>query len=186
MSTLRASLAKVIRSELAKLGILLVYEYRVVSQAGEAVNLQIVRKASGLPDTTRVYARPVAGHKATYAAGGLVLVAFVEGDPARPFLAFGGVVGEPGTIPRKAEVDALDEIRIGRSTTDRVIVGDAADPPKVGRVGDAVELGTLAVGGVGGVVLTFTPAGGGAPIGPLATVTLSGKIAEGSDLLRSS
>lgn len=52
---------------------------------------------------------------------------------------------------------------------------------KVARVSDPVLVGNLTVGGVGGVVLTFTPvdANGtpGTPIGPNATVQLSAVIA---------
>lgn len=142
MSTLRGTLANLLRGELAKMGILIAVEYRVVSQAGDAVDLQIVRKASGLPDVARVYARPVAGHKATYTPGSLVLVVFVDGDPTRPFLAFGGVVGAPGTIPASAELDANGTIRIGRNASE-VVVG-SVDPPAPDPVARAPQLVTWA------------------------------------------
>ncbi len=142
MNSLRGHLANIIRGEVAKLGILIAVEYRVVSQAGDAVDLQIARKASGLPDLARVFARPgAAGHKATYAAGSLVMVAFVEGDATRPFIAFGGVVGAPGTIPQSAELDATGIIRIGRSASEVVVGGNIPEPHPVAR---APELSTWA------------------------------------------
>jgi hypothetical protein len=61
------------------------YEYRVVSQSGERVALQAVGSALGLPDLANVRVRPgVAGARADLALGTLVLVAFIDADPARP------------------------------------------------------------------------------------------------------
>lgn len=186
MSTLRASIARIIRTELAKLGVILAYEYRVVSQAGAAVDLQIVRKASGLPDLARVYARPgAAGHKATYTPGGPVLVAFVEGDATRPFILAAGVVGAPGTIPTNAELDATGTLRIGRSASEVVVGNDSPPPDPVARapqliswaagidlaVGQLTALANAAAGPMLSAPLTVTPA---APLsGDVASTLLS-------------
>lgn len=109
--TLRSSVAKLVRRELARLGFLLTYEYRVVLQDGAFLELQAVRKAAGLPDLARCLARPgAAGYAPRYRLGSTVLVAFVEGDPSRPFVAFGPEVGS--ATPLGVAIDA-DEINMG-------------------------------------------------------------------------
>jgi hypothetical protein len=68
-----------------------IYEYRIVSQQGERLNLQAVRVSLGLPDIQRVKVRPgLPGCKATYPATGMcVLVGFVNADQSAPVvLAF--------------------------------------------------------------------------------------------------
>ena len=132
--TLRGLVARLIRRELARLGLVVTYEYRVVLQAGAAVELQAVRRAAGLPDLARVFARPgAAGYAPTYRLGSTVLVAFVEGDPARPFIAFGPEVGS--STPLEAAVDA-DAIKLGRADGTVLREGDtisiASVPPVVG------------------------------------------------------
>jgi hypothetical protein len=134
--TLRDLVARLARRELAKLGLVLTYEYRVVLQSGPAVELQAMRQAAGLPDLARVVARPgAAGYAPSYRLGSTVLVAFVEGDPARPFIAFGPEVGaEP---PLEVAIDA-DAIHLGRAHGTVVREGDtisiASVPPVVGVV----------------------------------------------------
>lgn len=140
LSIVRASLGRIVRRELAALGILVTYEYRVVRQAGPLVDLQIVRKSDGLPDVARVVARPSApGYSVAYTLGSLVLVAFVAGDPRRPFVAFGGEVGAPGTLPITATIDATGEVHAADA------VGYAA------RYGDKVAIDPITG------VLTFVP-----------------------------
>ena len=106
--TLRASIARVIRRELARLGIFVFREYRVVTQSGPYVELQIVKKSAGLPDTSRVLSRPSAGYVPTYTLGSLVLVGFVGGDPSRPFIAFGPEVGSSTPPVVAITADALN------------------------------------------------------------------------------
>lgn len=61
------------------------YEYRVVTQDGERLNLQPVRAATGMPDLARVPVRPgIPGVRAKPALGSLVLVVFADADPSRP------------------------------------------------------------------------------------------------------
>jgi hypothetical protein len=65
-----------------------VTEYRVVLAEGKRWDLQPVRVSSGMPDLLRVPVRPgVAGCEADLALGALVLVGFVNSDPARPYVA---------------------------------------------------------------------------------------------------
>lgn len=61
------------------------YEYRVVTQEGERLNLQVVLVSTTMPDIKRVVVRPgVMGCKGHPALGSRVLVIFVNNDPARP------------------------------------------------------------------------------------------------------
>ena len=145
--TLRDRVARLVRAELGKLGILTFHEYRVVQQSGPMVDLQAVRKAAGLPDLTRVAARPgAAGYAAQYKPGSLVLVGFVEGDPARPFIAFAGEVGASGTTPLEAAIDAITAVTVG-ALAQKVALGDPDDlVPGMGaivREGDTVLVGAI-------------------------------------------
>lgn len=98
-----------------------IYEYRIVTQAGERLNLQTVRVSTGMPDLERVVVRPgVPGCKATHTLGSRVLVGFVNADPGAPVvLAFEDAEG-PG-------FDALTSIFIG-PTAPVVSVGALPEP----------------------------------------------------------
>ncbi len=91
-----------------------VTEYRVVTVAGERVNLQPVRVSTGMPDLPRVLARPgVPGAKAMLLPGARVLVGFADSSPARPYIAaFEDAEGE-GFKPVSLSVDAQALIEIG-------------------------------------------------------------------------
>ncbi len=63
-------------------------EYRVESTEGKRLNLQPVQVSLGMPDLARVPVRPgVAGVDAELVDGARVLVAFVNSDPGRPYVA---------------------------------------------------------------------------------------------------
>jgi hypothetical protein len=62
-----------------------VWEYRIVSQSGERLDLQPTRSTLGLPDLQRVRVRPgVPGCSADHKLGATCLVSFVNCDPGRP------------------------------------------------------------------------------------------------------
>jgi hypothetical protein len=87
-----------------------VYEYRVVSQGGERLDLQPVRSVLGLPDLQRVRVRPgVAGCRADVTLGSTVLVAFVDADPGRPaVVGFEDAEGD-GFAPSRLDLVGEDD-----------------------------------------------------------------------------
>lgn len=93
------------------------FEYRVSSQSGERLNLQVVRTATKLPDLTNVPVRPgMAGLRADVTPGSLVLVTFVDADPSRPAVVSHDDPGNPGWMPAILELGkpaALGIVRLG-------------------------------------------------------------------------
>lgn len=93
------------------------YEFRVVTQEGERVNLQPVRTATGLSDLRLVPIRPgMAGLKAKVTPGSLVLVEFVDMDPSRPVVTNHDAADSPGWMPLELDLGgpgALGVARIG-------------------------------------------------------------------------
>lgn len=76
------------------------WEYRVVQRSGERLDLQVARVSSGMPDLRNVPVRPgVSGCKSHPKLGSLVLVSFVNGDPARPFVSGFDDPDSPGFVP---------------------------------------------------------------------------------------
>jgi hypothetical protein len=92
------------------------YEYRVVSQQGNRLNLQPARSVLGLPDLARVPVRLAPGYRADFAPGSLCLVQFVNADPARPVVTSGDDPDSPGWMPIGIELGgpgALGVVRLG-------------------------------------------------------------------------
>lgn len=96
-----------------------VFEYRVVSQSGDRLDLQSVRAANGLPDLRGVPIRPgMAGLRADVALGSLVLVGFADADPSRPAVLSHAAPDAPGWMPTLLELGgpgALGVARLGDS-----------------------------------------------------------------------
>lgn len=85
---LAASFAALVEDVDAAQGLFGVFEYRVVSQTGEVCELEPVEGSLGLAPV-KASAKPgVPGARATLPAGALVGVMFMNGDPARGFIAF--------------------------------------------------------------------------------------------------
>lgn len=103
-----------------------VFEYRVVTQSGDRLNLQPVRVASGMPDLGRVPYRPgIPGVKAQVLPGELVLVAFADADPSRPQVIAHDAPDAPGWMPLTLELGQAPTLGIARQT-DAVIAGPFA------------------------------------------------------------
>lgn len=125
------------------------WEYRVVQQTGERLDLQPVAVRFGLPDLRAVRVRPgVPGCRADHALGSLVLVAFVNSDPSRPVVVAFDDADSPGFIPSRLDLVGADDS------------GPLSDPLKrVVRYGDTVMM--PAGGAPAPVVLVANPSGGG-------------------------
>lgn len=91
--------------------------YRVVSVAGDGrLTLQIVSQATGFPDALPISAWPGApGAKGEPAAGSIVLVSFIEGDPSLPIVTHFSPPGSAFFLPVSAALDASTLVRIGEN-----------------------------------------------------------------------
>jgi len=107
-----------------------VYEYRVITQDGERLNLQPIRTSIGMPVLERVFVRPgIAGARVKVALGARVLVGFVNAERARPVvLAFEDAEGD-GFVPLELDLDASTVIKLAGGTLG------------VARLGDTVQAG---------------------------------------------
>lgn len=98
------------------------WEYRVVQRTGERLDLQIVRVSSGMPDLRNVRIRPgVAGLRMRPKLGSLVIVAFVNGDPARPIVTAFDDAESPGFIPDETAVAAVAVLLGSTSASDPIV-----------------------------------------------------------------
>lgn len=104
-----------------------VTEYRVVTQSGDRLNLQPVRRSTGMPELQRVPMRPgVSGCRSDVMPGSSVLVAFVDSDPGRPVVvAFEDAEGD-GFTPLLTEIDASTFVKIGAGVKPVIAAGDLA------------------------------------------------------------
>lgn len=109
------------------------WEYRIVAQNGDRLDLQPASSRFGLPDLRAVKTRPgVPGCKATHALGSLVLVAFVNADPARPCVVGFDDPESPGFVPTALELVGEDDAIL----TTPIVTG------RVVRYGDTVFMPT--------------------------------------------
>jgi hypothetical protein len=93
------------------------YEFRVVTQDGERLNLQPVRTATGMPELARVPVRPgMAGLKAMVLPGSLVLVTFVDHDPSRPAVVAHDAPDSPGWMPLELTLGGPGALGVARMT----------------------------------------------------------------------
>jgi len=87
-----------------------VYEYRVVTQSGERLNVQPIRVSLGMPDLLVVRVRPgVPGCRADVALGSSVLVAFVDADPSRPVVVGFEDPDGAGFVPTRLDLVGVDD-----------------------------------------------------------------------------
>lgn len=130
------------------------YEYRVVTQTGNRLNLQPVRVSTGMPTLMRVKVRPgVPGVKATHTLGSRVIVAFLNADPGSPVVVGFEDADGAGFLP----------------TALNLANGSAG----VARVGDTVQI-TAAEILAAGLVAGMTPVTLGNPSVPLQCQITSG------------
>lgn len=97
------------------------YRYRVfrmeLGGAGPRVELQVVNRDLGLPDVLPVALVPgIAGGWAKLAAGAVVVVAFLDGDPAAPVMVGATPKGDPGHLPADLVLDASENLKLGETS----------------------------------------------------------------------
>jgi hypothetical protein len=104
-----------------------VWEYRVVTQSGERLNLQAVRRSAGMPDLELVRVRPgLAGARSDVALASRVLVAFVNAERGRPeVIAFEDADGA-GFTPLLTEIDASTFVKLADGARPVAATGDIA------------------------------------------------------------
>ncbi len=91
------------------------YEFRIVSQSGERLNLQPVRSATGMPELQNVPVRPgMAGLKAQHLPGALVVVQFLDADGSRPIVSGFDDADAPGWMPLQIELGGPSALGIAR------------------------------------------------------------------------
>lgn len=99
------------------------FEFRIVTQSGERLNLQPVRSATGFDELSGVPVRAgMAGLKAVHLPGSLVVVQFLDADPSRPIVTGFDDPEAPGWMPLELDLGgpgALGVARIG----DGVVAG---------------------------------------------------------------
>lgn len=114
------------------------YEYRIAKAfSGPIVNLQATSDtiAIGMTDNLKVPAWPgVAGVQIDATEGARVLVQFINGNAARPFVIAWAPSGDAGWLPANLTVDATGALTLGGSAT------------------------SVSVGGPGGSALALAPA----------------------------
>lgn len=93
-----------------------IFEYRVVFQQDERLDLQPIRVSIGMPTLSRVFVRPgIPGARAEHKLGSRVMVAFLDAEPSRPVVVgFEDAEGD-GFLPRVLELDAVQELDLGES-----------------------------------------------------------------------
>lgn len=97
------------------------FEYRVVTQEGNRLNLQPARVATGMPDLARVPVRPgVAGFKSEVKLGELVLVQFADRDGSRPQVTNHDHADSEGWTPTLTEFGDVTDFLATKTALDAV------------------------------------------------------------------
>lgn len=71
------------------------WEYRVVQQLGDRLDLQVVRVSSGMPDVRATLRPGLLGENVTVTPGSLCIVQFINGDRTRPIVTHGDYTTPP-------------------------------------------------------------------------------------------
>jgi len=148
-SRLMRDLEAAVRGVLPELPYIGTYRYRVVlpNVGDHRWILQAVNSDMNLPDISPVSVHPgIAGAVATLPLGAVVLVSFIEGSPALPYIHGFTPRDQAGWLPSALELDASGTVTVGASA-DLVELGsgDETPPPAnpIGRVlryGDTIAL----------------------------------------------
>lgn len=94
--------------------------YRVVDRAGDRLDLQIVKKTTGLPDVLPIAMWPgLAGGWTKLEKGTEVVVQFIDGE--QPIVTHYAPKGAVGFVPMEAELDASSRVMIGRTASETLL-----------------------------------------------------------------
>jgi hypothetical protein len=100
------------------------YEFEVVAQSGDKLDVKPVDLTLGFPPMPRVPMLPgLAGGTPQLAPRSRVLVGWVNGDPARPYVSNYAATSADGGVPTSVAIDA-DEILLGAGNGRVVCDGD--------------------------------------------------------------
>jgi hypothetical protein len=130
-----------------------IYSYRIVSVEGDTIggqrlDLQPERSMTGMPWLQRVRTQYPPGFTVEHTLGGLVLVQFVDGDPARPRVTAGGAdPSNPGWLPEAVRLDADAAVELGDGIFRALTEGRTMTLTNV----------QAGVSGATGVIATITP-----------------------------
>lgn len=104
-----------------------IWEYRVVTQEVERLNLQPVLVSSGMPSLKRVRVRPgIAGCRSDVMLGSYVLVAFVNGSRGRPEVVNFQDAEGAGFTPLLTSIDASTFVDLADGVRLMAATGDTA------------------------------------------------------------
>lgn len=117
------------------------FEYRIVTQTGERLNLQPVRVSIGMPDLQVTPVRPgIPGASASHALGSRVLVTFVDASPARPVVVGFEDKDGDGFSPVVLTLNASSQIRLGTGAV--LAAARQTDPVVAGPFGGTITGGS--------------------------------------------
>lgn len=103
------------------------WEYRVVTQEGERLNLQPVHVSFGMPDLRRVPVHPgISGAKSMATLGSRVVVAFLNADPGRPVVVGFESPDGSGFKPIDVSLDATTFVKLADGLRLMAATGDLA------------------------------------------------------------
>ena len=122
LDRLMRSFRALVREEFPRLTFLGIYEYSVSSAGSNTADLKLIDTSIGLPDMVSVPLR-LPGSTATLAVGAKAIVAFVNGDPGRPFVL---------------TADNVTTLAIGQAASTMTLAAGVAG---IARAGDPVQAG---------------------------------------------
>jgi hypothetical protein len=161
-----------------------VWEYRIVTQEGNRLNLQPVRASLGMPDLRRVKVRPgVPGWSHDHAIGSLCLVTFVNADPGRPVVVSFDDAESPGFAPDESTLET-DELFLECGATGAYPTEHATSIEALAAILTQLAMATPAIvtwlpppTGTGGILTALAAVAGGAPIEPATKSAIDGGLA---------
>jgi hypothetical protein len=111
-SRLLSALGRIVEQLTARYRFAGSYSYRVVAQDGDRLDLQPERSAAAMPWLSRVRPRYFPGLRVDHQLGSLVVVQFLDSDPARPVVTGGDDPESEGWLPETVRIDADGDVEV--------------------------------------------------------------------------